>query len=207
MVILMPDIKPLKYAKLNGLSEKQLKEHHDVLYAGYCKKVDEIHAKLKTVDKSTANASYSDLRELKVEETFAVNGVRLHEYYFDNMVPNNNALAVAPSGVIAEWIVKDFGGLQAWVDEFKACGLAARGWVVLALDLEDGKLHNYVCDTHNQGGVWNTVAVLVMDVFEHAYFIDYATGRKAYIEAFMKEIDWAEVNKRIEKMSLNKFRK
>ncbi len=199
----MADVKPLKYLKLNGLSEKQLKEHHDVLYAGYCKKVDEIHTKLKTVDKSTANASYSDLRELKVEETFATNGVRLHEYYFDNMTQVANEC----SGVISEWIAKDFGSLQAWTDEFKACGLAARGWVVLALDLEDGKLHNYVCDTHNQGGIWNTVALLVMDVFEHAYFIDYATGRKSYIEAFMKEIDWTEVNTRIEKMSLNQFKK
>src|SRR3989344_3162271 len=76
--------KKLIYATLEGLSEKQLKEHHDVLYAGYVKKIDEIEEKLKKVDLATANATYSDLRELKVEETFALNGVKLHEGYFDN---------------------------------------------------------------------------------------------------------------------------
>ena len=199
----MTEVKPLKYTQLDGLSEKQLKEHHAVLYAGYCKKIDEIRTKLTTVDKTTANASYSDLRELKVEETFATNGVKLHEYYFDNMTTT----PAVPSGVIADWITKDFGSMQAWTEEFKACGLAARGWVVLALDLDSGKIHNYVCDTHNQGGVWNTVALLVMDVFEHAYFIDYATARKAYIDCFYKNIDWKEVNERIAKLELQKFKK
>src|SRR3989338_3979503 len=81
----MREIKPLKYTELDGLSEKQLKEHHDVLYAGYVKKIGEIEEKLKAVDVSTTNATYSDLRELKMEETFALNGVKLHEGYFDNM--------------------------------------------------------------------------------------------------------------------------
>src|SRR3989344_21573 len=81
----MREPKPLKYTELEGLSEKQLKEHHDVLYVGYVKKVDEIEEKLKSVDVSAANGTYSDLRELKMEETFAINGVKLHEGYFDNM--------------------------------------------------------------------------------------------------------------------------
>ena len=68
-------IKPLKYKQLNGLSEKQLSEHHDVLYAGYVKKINEIRAQLSKVSRESANATYSDLRELKVEETFAINGV------------------------------------------------------------------------------------------------------------------------------------
>ncbi len=195
----MTNVKPLKYTQLDGLSEKQLKEHHDVLYAGYCKKVDEIRTKLQTTDRATANASFSDLRELKVEETFALNGVKLHEFYFDNMMTQGSP---APNGVIADWIAKDFGSVESWMTDFKACGLAARGWVVLAFDLDEGRLQTYICDTHNQGGVWNSIALLVMDEFEHAYFIDYATGRKAYIEAFFKNIDWTEINNRIKKFGL-----
>lgn len=194
------EIKKLKYTELDGLSEKQLKEHHDVLYAGYVKKLGEIEEKLKNVDVLSANATYSDLRELKMEETFALNGVKLHEGYFDNMAPS--AGASKPSGKILEMLNRDFGSHENWEKEFKAMGLSARGWVVLGYDLDEKKLKNILCDSHNQGAPWNMLALLIMDVYEHAYFIDYATGRKAYIEAFFKNIDWKYVDMRISEYSL-----
>ena len=187
--------KPLKYKELPGLSEKQLSEHHDVLYAGYVKKTNEIRTKLASVDLSTANATHSDLRELKLEETFALNGVKLHEGYFDNMGGKGGA----PSGKIADMLMEHFGSFEKWAAEFMACGLAARGWTVLAWDLEEERLMNILVDIHNQGGVWSAVPMLVLDVYEHAYFIDYATGKKKYIETFMNNIDWTEVNMRIGK--------
>ncbi|MEK6903928.1 MAG: Fe-Mn family superoxide dismutase [Nanoarchaeota archaeon] len=191
----MPEIKPLKYKELKGfLTEKQLKEHHDVLYAGYCKNTDKIREKIKTISFEGTNATYSDLRELKVEETFAVNGVRLHEAYFDIM---HDTTSAAPSGKIKDLIERDFGSVEKWKQEFSACGLASRGWVVLAFDWQDMKLHNYVCDVHNHGGVWDCSSLLVLDVYEHAYFIDYATARKDYVEKFMTHIDWEEINKKI----------
>ena len=196
--------KPLKYTSLEGLSEKQLKEHHDVLYAGYVKKTNEIREALKTADTAGANATYSQLGELKREETFALNGVKLHEGYFDNMAANKGG---EPTGAIRQWIEEDFGSVQKFLDDFKATGLAARGWVVLSFDLDEGQLRTYLCDSHNQGGVWNSVALLIMDVYEHAYFIDYATGRKSYIEAFMKLIDWGYVNGIISKFELKRFRR
>jgi len=199
----MGEVKPLKYKELPGLSEIQLSEHHDVLYAGYVKKTDAIRKALQTVSKEGSNATYAEFRELKLEETFAVNGARLHEAYFDNMgVANHTA-----EGAIADFIKADFGSVEAWASEFSASGMAARGWVVLAFDLEDGKLHNYVCDMHNQGGVWNCIPLLVLDVYEHAYFIDYKTARKKYIDSFMANIDWAEVNARIEKSKLKDLKK
>ncbi len=195
--------KALKYKKLDGLSEKQLSEHHDVLYAGYVKKVNEIRSKLINVDKTTTNATYSDLRELKVEESFALNGVKLHEGYFDNMGGKGGKA----TGDVAKWIESDFESYEKWEDEFRALGIAARGWVVLAFDLDDGMLHNYICDVHNQGGIWNCVPLLILDVYEHAYFIDYGTGRKSYIETFMKNIDWSFVNSLIKKFNINKMRR
>lgn len=196
----MKEIKPLKYTALDGLSEKQLKEHHDVLYAGYVKKSGEIEEKLKTVDTASANATFSDLRELKMEETFALNGVKLHEGYFDNMKSGGSEC----SGVIREMISRDFGSYEKWEAEFRAMGLCARGWVVLGYDLDDGKLRNVLCDSHNQGGVWNMVALFIMDVYEHAYFLDFATARKAYIEVFFRNINWDFVNGAIEKFNLGK---
>ncbi len=194
-------VRPLKYKQLPGLSEKQLAEHHDVLYAGYVKKTNEIRGKLANVDLTNANATYSDLRELKVEETFALNGVKLHEAYFENLGGKGGA----PSGTIADWIMSDFGSYEKWVAEFMACGMAARGWTILAFDLEEGRVFNTVNDLHNQGGIWGAVPLLVLDVYEHAYFIDYATGRKKYLETFMQNIDWAAVNAVIEKYDLGRF--
>ena len=195
--------KALKYKKLDGLSEKQLSEHHDVLYAGYVKKVNEIRSKLMNVDKTTTNATYSDLRELKVEESFALNGVKLHEGYFDNMGGKGGKA----TGDVGKWIESDFESYEQWEEEFRALGIAARGWVVLAFDLDDGMLHNYICDVHNQGGIWNCVPLLILDVYEHAYFIDYGTGRKSYIETFMKNIDWGFVNSLIKRFNISKMRR
>jgi len=199
----MREPKPLKYTALEGLSEKQLKEHHDVLYAGYVKKWNEIQEKLKTADRANPNGTFSELRELKLEETFALNGIKLHEGYFDNMVSGGNA----PEGMLEQWITEDFGSYEQWLEEFKAMGVAARGWVVLAMDLDDGRLHNILCDSHNQGGVWNAVALLIMDVYEHAYFLDFATARKAYIDVFVKNIDWAAAGAVAERFRLAAFRK
>ena len=195
----MGEVRPLKQKQIEGfLSEKQLAEHHDVLYAGYVKKVDEIREKLKDVKTDTANATYSDLRELKVEETFATNGVRLHEDYFDCM----SAEGKGPSEGLLNLIKRDFGSYENWANEFKACGLAARGWVVLAFDWREMRLRNFVCDVHNQGGVWNCTPLMVLDVYEHAYFLDYATGRKKYVEGFMENIDWEYPNKLAENLRM-----
>jgi len=182
-------LKSVSYKSLNGISEKQVSEHHDVLYAGYVKKINEIRASLQSADPSTANATFSQLRELKLEETFAQNGVRLHEGYFDNLGGDGK-----PSGNVVDLIKRDFGSYEAWETEFKAMGIAARGWVVLAYDREEKRLRNYLCDVHNQGGVWDCTPILILDVYEHAYFLDFATARKKYIDAFMANIDWKKVD-------------
>ena len=184
-------IKGLKYTELPGFSKRQLAEHHDVLYVGYVKKLNEIQDKLPSVDLSQANATYSELGELKREETFAANAILLHEEYFDNLGGSGKE-----SGHIVDEIKEEFSSYDKWLEQFKACSIAARGWVVLALNLWDGRLHIYSQDIHNNGVVWSCVPLLVLDVYEHAYFIDYGVKRKDYIEAFFKNIDWPEVNKR-----------
>ena len=184
-------VKNLKYTELPGFSKRQLDEHHDVLYVGYVKKLNEIQNKLPSVDLSQANATYSELGELKREETFAANGILLHEEYFDNLGGNGKE-----SGHIVDEIKEEFGSYEKFLDTFKACSIAARGWVVLSLNLWDGRLHIYSQDIHNNGVVWSCVPLLVLDVYEHAYFIDYGVKRKDYIEAFFKNLEWSEVNKR-----------
>jgi len=185
--------KLLKYKELPGISAKQLEEHHGVLYAGYCKKIGEIEEKLKTAAKADANASYSEIRELKLEETFVRNAISLHEGYFKNLTSNS----IKPEGEVLKLIEDNFGSYEAWEEEFKALGISARGWVVLAWDANLGRAVNYLCDVHNQGGIWNAVPLLILDVYEHAYFVDYGTKRAAYIDAFMNNVDWSVVSDRI----------
>ena len=189
------EVKKLPFEKaLVGISEKTIAIHHDKLYDGYVKKWQEIQEKLQSVDKSTVNASFSELRELKVEESFTANAVILHEAYFDILGGTGN-----PEGEIIKVIEKDFGSFEKWMEDFKALGLCSRGWTVLGYDFNDGKLRNFLLDAHNLYGVWGVSPVLVMDMYEHAYFIDFGSDKKAYIEAFFQNLDWQVINKKFSK--------
>lgn len=192
----MREPKTLNYIFLSDfLSERQLSEHHDVLYTGYVNKLNEIEEKLPGADKGKANATFSDFRALKKEEVFAQNGILLHELYFENIAPQN-AEEKKPFDKLREYIDKDFGSLLAWQDDFLACGMSSRGWVILGLNPADGRLHNYIADVHDVGGVWGARPLVVLDMYEHAYFIDYGTKKKDYINAFIKNINWDIVEKR-----------
>jgi len=189
------EIKKLPFKNLTGISEKTVSIHHDKLYAGYVAKWQEIEEKLKNVDKTTANASFSDLRELKVEESFTANAIVLHEAYFDILGGQGK-----PEGEIIKAIEKDFDSFEKWLEEFKALGLCSRGWTVLGYDFNDGKLKNFLLDAHNLYGVFGTSPVLVLDMYEHAYFIDFGSDKKAYIETFFQNLNWEAINKKFKKM-------
>ena len=184
-------IKNLPFKELKGISQKTLKIHWGKLYQGYVKKWQEIQEKLKTADLGLANASFSDLRELKLEESFAADAVLLHEAYFDILGGDGKI-----KGEIIKIIAKNFGSFESWQNEFKALGLCARGWVILAYDFNNGELRNYTADLHNQGGIWGAAPIVVIDVYEHAYFIDFGADRKAYIEAYFQNLNWPAINQK-----------
>lgn len=192
----MREVKTLNYIFLSDfLSERQLSEHHDVLYAGYVNKLNEIEEKLPSADKGKANATFSDFRALKKEEVFAQNGILLHELYFENISPAVIRQPAEEAGravpeALQQSIEKDFGSLDAWQEDFLACGMSSRGWVIMAQNPTDGRLHNYIADIHDVGGVWGVMPLLVLDMYEHSYFIDYGTKKKDYINAFIKNINW-----------------
>ncbi len=191
-------VKELPFQELKGISAKTMEVHFGKLYQGYVKKWQEIQDKVANADQASANASFSDLRELKLEETFTADAILLHEAYFDILGGDGK-----PSGSIMEAIAKDFGSFEQWVEEFKALGLCARGWVILAYDFNDGRLRNYTADAHNQGGIWGSAPIVVLDVYEHAYFIDFGSDRKAYIEAYFENLNWEAVEKKCTKVKIN----
>ncbi len=191
------EIKGLSFAELSGISQKTIDVHYGKLYQGYVKKWQEIQEKLKTVDESTANASFSDLRELKIEESFVSNAIVLHEAYFDILGGEGKA-----EGEILKMIEKDFGSFEKWLNNFKALGLCSRGWVVLGYDFNDGKLKNFLLDAHNLYGVAGTAPVLVMDMYEHAYFMDFGSDKKSYIETFFQNLNWRVIDQKFHKVSM-----
>ncbi len=183
--------KELPFKSLQGISDKTNAIHHDKLYAGYVKKKDEIQEKLKSVQLDTANQTYSELRALKDAETFAVNGVYLHDVYFDCM-----GEARTPHGAILKEIEKTWGSFDNFKALMKGCGMAARGWAVLAWDTFEEGLHIFTGDLHNQGGVWGALPILTLDVYEHAYFIDFGSDRAAYIDTWFNNLNWSRIEQR-----------
>ena len=195
------EAKPLPFTKeLAGISKKTIEIHHDKLYAGYVAKLNEVNKKLEAARDNAeaqagANQTYSDLRALRLGETFAVNGVYLHETYF-NMLGGNGT----PSGKLADAITAKWNSIEKFIAYFSASGMAMRGWVVLAYDTNVGELKIYGAYAHSEGGGWGAIPIIVLDVYEHAYFIDYGADRKKYIADFWKNLDWAAANAIFEKI-------
>ena len=188
-----------KFSKdLKGMTLKMLQEHFK-LYEGYVKKTNEIQSKIESADKSEANGVFSYIGELKRQETFAVNGMKLHEIYFAHLGGDGK-----PKGELVKMIEKDFGSLDNWKLDMIATGISARGWAILAFDYKDNRLHNYGSDAHNVGAVWGAAPLIVLDVYEHAYFMDYGVNRKDYINSFFENLDWSFANDLVKNYELNK---
>jgi Fe-Mn family superoxide dismutase len=175
--------------ELEGISRETVEAHYK-LYQGYVNKRNEILGKLAAVDLQAANQVYSDLRALKVDLTFAVGGVKNHEIYFEHLGGSGGD----PAGVFAELVRRDFGSTDAWKADLKATGLAGRGWAWAAYDWDEGRLFNYIGDAQNTFPVWNATPLVALDVYEHAYFIDFGTDRAGYIDAFFHNLDYDVVN-------------
>lgn len=181
-----------RLTQLDGISENQIKQHW-TLYEGYVNKTNEIWGKLETVDTSKANQTYSDIRELKVELSFAWDGVKLHELYFQNLGGGGGA----PNDEVRSALADSFDSYEKWLEDFKASGMSARGWVICSYDPKAGKIFNYIADAHNSYGIWMAVPLLVLDTYEHAYMIDYGVKRPPYIDTFVNNVDWQVVAKRL----------
>lgn len=177
---------------LDGISRRTMDEHY-ILYQGYVNKTNEIRGKLESANLSTANQTYSEIRELAVEMSFALGGVKNHELYFSNLGGKGGKA----SGRVLELIERDFGSFENWQAQLKAYGIGGRGWAWLAYDYFDDKLRNYIGDAQNSYPIWDATPILGLDVYEHAYFIDYGTKRAAYIDAYFKNVDWDDVNHRL----------
>jgi Fe-Mn family superoxide dismutase len=176
-----------------GFSDTLLKNHF-TLYQGYVTNTNKLLELLSELAKAGKGSS-PEFAELKRRFGWEFNGMRLHEYYFENLGGSGQ---LNPSSPLAQKLVKEFGSVQNWEADFKAVGaMRGIGWVILYQDDLTGRLFNAWINEHDVGHLSGCRPLLIMDVFEHAFMIDYGLKRADYIQAFFKNIKWEAVEKRL----------
>ncbi len=184
------------YSKLIGIpgfSETLLKNHF-TLYQGYVTNTNKVLDILDQLTKDGKTAA-PEFAELKRRLGWEFNGMRLHEYYFENL---GGSGASAGNGKAGKKIAESFGSYEAWEKDFRATGaMRGIGWVVLYQDPVAHRLINFWVNEHDVSHPAGCIPLLIMDVFEHAFMLDYGLKRADYIEAFFKNINWAAVDARL----------
>ncbi len=183
-----------------GFSREFLEEHYARYPAVHQNKIREIEARLFKTDMAMANTTYCPLRSMKIEHTQALNSVKLHKCFFENIA---RGPAAQPSLEMLSLLERVFGSFQEWERQFFALAMCSRGWVVLGFDLESGTLRNYFSDSHAEG-VWSVLPLLVLDVYEHAYCTAFPS-RNDYVREFMRRVDWEEVSRRL-RVAVNMYK-
>lgn len=183
---------------LKGFSEQALKIHF-ALYEGYVKNTNQLLEKIEAL-RHSGEESTQQFAELKRRLGWEFNGLRLHEYYFSVM--SKEAGQLDNKSALAEKLSTDFGSLEEWEKDFRATALQRGiGWVILTYDSIGKKLINIWVNEHDVGHLAGTEPLLPIDVFEHAFLIDYGIKKSDYVDAFFGAINWSEVNRRFESVN------
>jgi Fe-Mn family superoxide dismutase len=178
---------------LPGLSQKLIESHYENNYGGALRRLNAITEQLESLD--FAKTPGYVLNGLKREELIALNSTLLHEIYFASLGGDGK-----PTKALAEALTRDFGSVDRWRSEFVAMGNAlagGSGWVLLVYVPRDRRLVNQYASDHSQG-VAGGVPILALDMYEHAYHIDFGANAKAYVDAFMRNVDWSAAEGRYE---------
>lgn len=202
------DYKPRSFELwgLNGISDKTL-ELHFKLYEGYVKETNRLNEEIAEIVRESRKKGGSEpieqeempaYSELKRRLGFEFNGMVLHEYYFENLARNAGGPPPRGSNLVKR-VEKDFGGYDVWKRDFMGVGkMRGIGWAITFLNPANGRLSNHWVSLHETGNVAGFRPILVMDVWEHAYLLDYKPSEKGkYIEAFFSNIDWEKVEDRL----------
>jgi Fe-Mn family superoxide dismutase len=187
--------KPLPFdpAKLKGISEKLIKSHWENNYGGAIKALNIVELRLNRMLQEADLPPYV-YGDLKREELMRTGSIVLHDHYFANLGGDGKA-----GGEILETIKQWFGSHEQWESEFKKTGNAlsgGTGWTILGYNLHTGEVHNYWSADHMHNAPLSR-PLLVLDMYEHAYQMDYGAAAAKYVDAFMQNVNWEEVNRRL----------
>lgn len=188
---------PYDLTGLKGLSDEQIAQHK-TLYNGYVNNTNKLNEELaKMLAEGKADGMDPHFAELKRRLGFEYNGMRLHEYYFSNLKANGGELPAG--GRLAKALEESFGSVDNWLKDFTAVSkMRGVGWAILCQDPHTGRLQNNWVTLHEEGNFAGFQPILVIDVWEHAFAVDYKpTERPKYLEAVMQNIHWAKVESRL----------
>jgi Fe-Mn family superoxide dismutase len=190
------DIKKALNTDGKGISAATHKAHL-TLWQGYANQTNNIRKALAELDTDPAkgNQIYSQTRALKVNYAFALGGYKNHNVYFDTLGGGGGPA----TGDISTLIGEAYGSFEKWAADFKITGISSRGWAFLGYDREEGRVFNFAGDSQDTFPQWGVDLVLALDVYEHAYYLDYQTARAKYIDAWFGNVDWDAVNARLKK--------
>ncbi|OGZ96229.1 MAG: superoxide dismutase [Candidatus Sungbacteria bacterium RIFCSPLOWO2_02_FULL_51_17] len=176
-----------------GFSEQSLKNHF-TLYQGYVKNVNTLVQEREALIRDGRGGA-PQYAELTRRFGWEFNGMRLHELYFGNMA--QSGVALASDSLLGNELVRVFGSFENWEKDFRAAGgMRGIGWVVLYFDPEAKMFFNVWVNEHDMGHLATAVPLLVLDVFEHAYMLDYGIKKAEYLDAFFKVVNWSVVSDR-----------
>lgn len=184
---------PFAASSLRGLSERLITSHHDNNYGGAVKNLNRVEQELAAIGPDTPAFLVAALREKEI--TFR-NSKALHEAYFGNLGGDGKR-----SGPVEAALAQAYGSSGTWEQHFRATGLGlggGSGWVVLALELDTGALRTAASTNHTQA-LANATPLLVLDMYEHSYALDYGAAAARYVDAFLANVQWDEVNRRFER--------
>ncbi len=179
--------------KLNGLSDRLIISHHENNYGGALKSLNKVEEELARVTKGTPGFVVFGLKERELTYT---NSVILHELYFGNLGGDGKA-----AGAVQKALSDAFGGFGRWEELFRAVGMSlagGSGWAILDFNFHSGDLRTYWSGNHTQALSFGE-PLLVMDMYEHAYQMDFGAATAKYVDAFFVNIQWDNVNRRYER--------
>lgn len=185
--------KTFNFSNVKNMTASQLRQHY-TLYTRYIDSLNKVFDDYKTQNMyRECNSNYSPIRCAQKATTFCLDSIKLHELYFENLTGRNTR----PTGNILNIINDAFGSYESFKEKFKCVGLSMRGWVTFSYDIFQENYYIYGQDSHDDGVVLCAQPLIVLDVYEHAYMIDFGIDRSRYIDVFFENLDFEVVNKRI----------
>lgn len=189
---------PKVFKQVSEFSTQKTKDAHTNLYKGYVETLNKVSAKLDSVDKSSADSKHSDYRSLKLDEVYNLNASWLHELYFANAFDPHSEITMDSMSYMR--LERDFGTFEEWQQDFMACALSAgSGWAVCGYHMFLQRYVNTVVSHHSGDVMLGLYPVIVVDMWEHAYYRDYLTDKKSHLIARMREFDWNVIEERFNK--------
>lgn len=192
---------PKVFKQVSEFATQKTKDAHEVLYKGYVESLNKISAQLDTADRADANSRHSQYRSLKLDEVYNLNATWLHELYFANAFDPHSEITMDSLSFMR--LERDFGTFEDWQRDFMACAMSSgNGWAVCGYHLYLQRYVNTVVSNHSGDVMLGLYPVIVVDMWEHAYYRDYLNDKKSHLVARMREFNWEVIEDRIKKAEM-----